>query len=48
MEQQTKIDEAIKLIEFKIQMAEIKYESVITELNTLRAVLDDLKNIKKK
>jgi hypothetical protein len=47
MEQQTVIDEAIKLIEFKIQMAEIKYESVMTELNTLRVVLDDLDRIKR-
>jgi hypothetical protein len=47
MEQQTAIDEAIKLVEFKIQMAEIKYESVMTELNTLRVILDDLDRIKR-
>jgi hypothetical protein len=47
MEQQTKIEAAIQEIEFKIKMAEIKYESVTTELNTLRVILDDLDKIKR-
>jgi archaellum component FlaC len=47
MEQQTKIESAIQEIEFKIKMAEIKYESVTTELNTLRVILDDLDKIKR-
>jgi archaellum component FlaC len=47
MEQQTKIEAAIQEIEFKIKMAEIKYESVTTELNTLRVVLDCLDKIKR-
>jgi archaellum component FlaC len=47
MEQQTKIEAAIQEIQFKIKMAEIKYESVTTELNTLRVVLDDLDKIKR-
>jgi hypothetical protein len=47
MEQQTKIEAAIQEIQFKIKMAEIKYESVTTELNTLRVILDDLDKIKR-
>jgi hypothetical protein len=47
MEQQTKIEAAIQEIEFKIKMAEIKYESVTTELHTLRVILDDLDKIKR-
>jgi archaellum component FlaC len=47
MEQQTKIEAAIQEIEFKIKMAEVKYESVTTELNTLRVILDGLDKIKR-
>jgi hypothetical protein len=47
MSQETKIEAAIQEVEFKIKMAEIKYESVMTELNTLRVILDDLDRIKR-
>jgi len=47
MEQQTKIDVAIQEIKYKIETAEREYESVVTKINTLRDVLDNLDNIKR-
>jgi archaellum component FlaC len=45
--QQTKIDVAIQEIKYKIEAAEREYESVITKINTLRDVLDNLDKIKR-
>jgi prefoldin subunit 5 len=47
MEQQTKIEAAIQEIEYKIEIAEREYQSVVTKINTLRDVLDNLDKIKR-
>jgi prefoldin subunit 5 len=47
MEQQTKIDAAIKEIKYQIEIAEREYESVLTKINSLRDVLDNLDKIKR-
>ena len=47
MEQQTKIDVAIQEIKYKIEIAEMEYQSVVTKNNTLRDVLDNLDKIKR-
>jgi prefoldin subunit 5 len=47
MEQQTKIEVAIQEIKYKIEIAEREYESVLTKINTLRDVLDNLDKIKR-
>jgi hypothetical protein len=47
MEQQTKIDVAIQEIKYKIEIAEMEYQSVVTKINTLRDVLDNLDKIKR-
>ena len=45
--QQTKIDVAIQEIKYKIEIAEREYQSVVTKINTLRDVLDNLDKIKR-
>ena len=45
--QQTKIDVAIQDIKYKIEIAEREYQSVVTKINTLRDVLDNLDKIKR-
>jgi len=47
MAQQTKIDVAIQEIKYKIEIAEREYQSVVTKINTLRDVLDNLDKIKR-
>lgn len=47
MEQQTKIDVAIQEIKFKIEIAEKEYEYIVTKINTLRDILDNLDKIKR-
>ena len=45
MEQQTKIDVAIREIKFKIEMAEREYECAVTKMNALRDILNALERI---
>ena len=47
MEQQTKIDVAIQEIKFKIEIAEVEYEYIVTKINNLRDILDNLDKIKR-